>query len=153
MGAHTVMITSTPEKGEDAKILGADEVLVSTDGYSMNKEVGEFDFILNTIPVDHNIGPYMDLLKVDGTMCVVGAVEPLKQVNAAQLIFGRKKLSGSLIGGIQQTQEMLNFCGNNNIVSEVEIIKMDQIQEAFERLVKSQVKYRFVIDIKSMANA
>ena len=95
----------------------------------------------------------MDLLKVDGTMCVVGAVEPLKQVNAAQLIFGRKKLSGSLIGGIQQTQEMLNFCGNNNIVSEEENIKIDQIQEAFERLVKSQVKYRFVIDIKSMANA
>jgi uncharacterized zinc-type alcohol dehydrogenase-like protein len=153
MGAHTVMITTTPEKGNDAKSLGADEVLVSSDSDAMAKEVGEFDFILNTIPVDHKIDPYLDLLKVDGTMCVVGAVEPLSQVNAAQLMFGRKKLAGSLIGGIQQTQEMLNFCGENNIISDVEVIRMDQIQEAFERLVKSDVKYRFVIDMKSLSVA
>jgi len=153
MGAHTVMITTTPEKGNDAKSLGADEVLVSTDTEAMAKEVGEFDFILNTIPVDHKIDPYLDLLKVDGTMCVVGAVEPLSQVNAAQLMFGRKKLAGSLIGGIQQTQEMLNFCGEHNIISDVEVIRMNQIQEAFERLVKSDVKYRFVIDMKSISAA
>jgi uncharacterized zinc-type alcohol dehydrogenase-like protein len=153
MGAHTVMITTTPEKGNDAKSLGADEVLISTDTDAMTKEIGEFDFILNTIPVDHKVDPYLDLLKVDGTMCVVGAVEPLSQVNAAQLMFGRKNLAGSLIGGIQQTQEMLNFCGEHNITSDVEVIRMDQIQEAFERLVKSDVKYRFVIDMKSLSAA
>ena len=151
LGAHTVMITTTPEKGEDAKILGADEILISTDSNEMTKQAGEFDFILNTIPVDHEVAPYLDLLKVDGTMCVVGAVEPLNQVNAAQLMFGRKKLAGSLIGGISQTQEMLNFCGQHSIVSEVELIRMDQIQEAFQRLVKSDVKYRFVIDMKSLS--
>ena len=151
LGAHTVMITTTPEKGEDAKILGADEILISTDSNEMTKQAGEFDFILNTIPVDHNIDPYLDLLKVDGTMCVVGAVEPLNQVNAAKLMFGRKKLAGSLIGGISQTQEMLNFCGEHNIISEVELIRMDEIQEAFQRLVDSDVKYRFVIDMKSLS--
>ena len=151
LGAHTVMITTTPEKGEDAKTLGADEILISTDSNQMAKHAGEFDFILNTIPVDHEVAPYLDLLKVDGTMCVVGAIEPLNQVNAAQLMFGRKKLAGSLIGGISQTQEMLNFCGQHSIVSEVELIRMDQIQEAFQRLVKSDVKYRFVIDMKSLS--
>ena len=151
LGAHTVMITTTPEKGEDAKTLGADEILISTDSDQMAKQAGEFDFILNTIPVDHEVTPYLDLLKVDGTMCVVGAIEPLNQVNAAQLMFGRKKLAGSLIGGISQTQEMLNFCGQHSIVSEVELIRMDQIQEAFQRLVKSDVKYRFVIDMKSLS--
>ena len=151
LGAHTVMITTTPEKGEDAKTLGADEILISTDSDQMAKQAGEFDFILNTIPEDHEVAPYLDLLKVDGTMCVVGAIEPLNQVNAAQLMFGRKKLAGSLIGGISQTQEMLNFCGQHSIVSEVELIRMDQIQEAFQRLVKSDVKYRFVIDMKSLS--
>ena len=151
LGAHTVMITTTPEKGEDAKTLGADEILISTDSDQMAKQAGEFDFILNTIPVDHEVTPYLDLLKVDGTMCVVGAIEPLNQVNAARLMFGRKKLAGSLIGGISQTQEMLNFCGQHSIVSEVELIRMDQIQEAFQRLVKSDVKYRFVIDMKSLS--
>ena len=151
LGAYTVMITTTPEKGEDAKILGADETLISTNPDQMAKQAGEFDFILNTIPVDHDVAPYFDLLKVDGTMCVVGAVEPLNQVNAAQLMFGRKQLAGSLIGGISQTQEMLNFCGEHKIVSEVELIRMDQIQQAFQRLVKSDVKYRFVIDMKSLS--
>lgn len=151
LGAHTVMITTTPEKGKDAKKLGADEILVSTDAEEMTRQAGEFDFILNTIPVDHKVDPYLDLLKVDGTMCVVGAVEPLNQVNAAQLMFGRKKLAGSLIGGISQTQEMLNFCSEHDIVSEVEVIRIDQIEEAFARLVKGEVKYRFVIDMKSLS--
>lgn len=150
LGAHTVMITTTPEKAADAKKLGANEILLSTDSDQMASQAGEFDFILNTIPVDHQVDPYLDLLKVDGTMCVVGAIEPLHQVNAAQLMFGRKQIAGSLIGGISQTQEMLNFCGENNIVSEVEVIRMDQIEDAFERLVKSDVKYRFVIDLKSL---
>ena len=116
----------------------------------MSNELGTFDFILNTIPVNHSIDPYLDLLKVDGTMCVVGAVEPLDKVNAAQLMFGRKTLAGSIIGGIQETQEMLNFCAEKNIVSDVEIIAIDQINLAFERLVKSEVKYRFVIDMSTL---
>ena len=93
----------------------------------MENQLGQFDFILNTIPVNHRIDPYLDLLKVDGTMCVVGAVEPLDKVNAAQLMFGRKTLAGSIIGGIGETQEMLNFCAEKNIVSDVEIIAIDQI--------------------------
>ena len=150
LGAYTVMITTSPEKAIDAKKLGADDVLISTDKDAMSKEVGEFDFILNTIPVNHSIDAYLDLLKVDGTMCVVGAVEPLDKVNAAQLMFGRKTLVGSLIGGIKETQEMLNFCADQNIVSDVELINIDEINHAFERLVKSDVKYRFVIDMKSL---
>jgi uncharacterized zinc-type alcohol dehydrogenase-like protein len=150
LGAHTVMITTSPEKGDNAQSLGADEVLLSTDSDAMAKEMGQFDFILNTIPVNHAIDPYLDLLKVDGTMCVVGAVEPLEKVNAAQLIFGRKTLVGSLIGGIKETQEMLDFCGEKEIVSDVEMIQINEINHAFERLVKSDVKYRFVIDMKSL---
>ena len=150
LGAQTVMITTSPEKGNSAQSLGADEVLLSTDTDSMAKEMGQFDFILNTIPVNHAIDPYLDLLKVDGAMCVVGAVEPLEHVNAAQLIFGRKTLAGSLIGGIKETQEMLDFCGEKEIVSDVEMIQINEINHAFERLVKSDVKYRFVIDMKSL---
>ena len=149
LGAHTVMITTSPEKGSDAKSLGADEVLISTDPDAMEKEMGQFDFILNTIPVNHSFEPYMDLLKIDGTMCVVGAPEPFN-VNMGQLIFGRKTLAGSLIGGIKETQEMLNFCGEKQIVSDVEMIQMDDINNAYERLVKNDVKYRFVIDMKSL---
>ena len=143
-------ITTSPEKGSDAQQLGADDVLISSDLDAMAKEVGQFDFILNTIPVNHAIDPYLELLKIDGTMCVVGAVEPLQNVNAAQLIFGRKTLAGSLIGGIKETQEMLNFCGEHNIVSDVEIIQIKDINNAFERLIKSDVKYRFVIDMESL---
>ena len=111
LGAHTVMITTSPHKAEDAKSLGADDVLISSDANAMKKENGEFDFILNTIPVNHSLDKYLDLLKVDATMCIVGAIEPLDSLNAAQLLFGRKNLSGSIIGGIKETQEMLDFCG------------------------------------------
>ena len=149
LGAHTVMITTSPGKGTDAKSLGADEVLISTDPDAMEKELGQFDFILNTIPVNHSFDPYMDLLKVDGTMCVVGAPETFS-INVGQLVFGRKTLTGSLIGGIKETQEMLNFCGEKQIVSEVEMIQMNDINAAYKRLVKSDVKYRFVIDMKSL---
>jgi uncharacterized zinc-type alcohol dehydrogenase-like protein len=143
------MITTSPGKGTDAKSLGADEVLISTDPDAMEKELGQFDFILNTIPVNHSFDPYMDLLKVDGTMCVVGAPETFS-INVGQLVFGRKTLAGSLIGGIKETQEMLNFCGEKQIVSEVEMIQMNDINAAYKRLVKSDVKYRFVIDMKSL---
>ena len=150
LGAHTTMITSSEQKGEDARLLGADEVLLSSSVDAVVQEAGSFDFLLNTIPVNHDLTPYLELLKTNGTMCVVGAVEPLSQVNAAQLIFGRRSLSGSLIGGIAETQEMLNFCGEKNILSEVEVIRMDEINDAYTRMQKNQVKYRFVLDLGSL---
>jgi len=150
LGAHTTMITSSEQKGEDARLLGADEVLLSSSVDALVQEAGSFDFLLNTIPVNHDLTPYLELLKTNGTMCVVGAVEPLSQVNAAQLIFGRRSLSGSLIGGIAETQEMLDFCGEKNILSEVEVIRMDEINDAYTRMQKNQVKYRFVLDLGSL---
>ena len=150
LGAHTTMITSSEQKGEDARLLGADEVLLSSSVDALVQEAGSFDFLLNTIPVNHDLTPYLELLKTNGTMCVIGAVEPLSQVNAAQLIFGRRSLSGSLIGGIAETQEMLNFCGAKNILSEVEVILMDEINDAYTRMQKNQVKYRFVLDLGSL---
>ena len=150
LGAHTTMITSSEQKGNDARLLGADDVLLSTDSSSLAKQNGSFDFLLNTVPVNHDLTPYLELLKTNGTMCVVGAVEPLSQVNAAQLIFGRRNLAGSLIGGIAETQEMLNFCGEKNILSEVEVIRMNEINLAFERMQKNDVKYRFVIDLSTL---
>ena len=151
LGAQVTMITSSEQKGEDARMLGAEEVLLSSSVDALTKEAGSFDFLLNTIPVDHDLTPFLELLKTDGTMCVVGAIEPLSKVNAAQLIFGRRTLAGSLIGGIAETQEMLNFCGDKNILSEVEVIRMDEINEAFERMRQNDVKYRFVIDLASLA--
>lgn len=150
LGAHTTMITSSEHKGQDARLLGADEVLLSSSSESIAKDSGTYDFLLNTIPVNHDLTPYLELLKTNGTMCVVGAVEPLSQVNAAQLIFGRRSLAGSLIGGIAETQQMLDFCGENNILSEVEVIRMDEINAAYERMQKSDVKYRFVIDLSTI---
>ncbi len=150
LGAHTTMITSSEQKGVDARLLGADEVLLSSSVDALCKEAGSFDFLLNTIPVNHDLTPYLELLKTNGTMCVVGAVEPLSQVNAAQLIFGRRSLAGSLIGGISETQEMLDFCGEKNILSEVEVIRMDEINDAYTRMQKNEVKYRFVLDLGSL---
>jgi len=150
LGAHTTMITTSEQKGNDARSLGADNVILSTDPSSLAKENGSFDFLLNTIPVNHDISPYVELLKTSGTMCVVGAVEPLSQVNAAQLIFGRRSLAGSLIGGIAETQEMLDFCGEKQILSEVETIRMDEINEAYVKMRKNEVKYRFVIDLSTL---
>ena len=151
LGAHTTMITSSEQKGEDARLLGADEVLLSSSPEKLAKVNGSFDFLLNTIPVNHDLTPYLELLKTNGTMCVVGAVEPLSKVNAAQLIFGRRSLAGSLIGGIAETQEMLDFCGEKNILSEVEVIRMEEVNEAYARIQKNEVKYRFVIDVSSLA--
>lgn len=149
MGARVVMITTSPEKGEDAKALGAHDVLISKDEEAMEKWVGQFDFLLNTIPVGHDVNPYINLLRYDAAMSLVGAIEPLDAVNGAPLIFGRKKLEGSLIGGIKETQEMLDFCGEHDITATVEMIKMDDINSAFKRMQNSEVKYRFVIDMSS----
>ena len=147
MGADVVMITTSPEKGEDAKRLGAKEVLISKDTEQMAAHAGTFDLLLNTIPVGHDLNPYLPLLKVDKTMIVVGAT-PV-DLHSMGLVFGRKSIAGSLIGGLKETQEMLDFCAEHNIVSDVEMIKMEDINTAWDRVMKGDVKYRFVIDMKS----
>lgn len=130
--------------------LGADKVLVSKNEADMKKQAGTFDFLLNTIPVGHDMNPYVALLKRDATMVLVGAIEPLEPLHGGGLIGGRKRIAGSVIGGIKETQEMLDFCGEHNIVSDIEMIDMQNINQAFDRVVKSDVKYRFVIDMKSL---
>lgn len=152
LGAEVVMISRSPEKADDAKRLGADEVLISTDDEQMEQHAGSFDFLLNTIPVGHDIDPYINLLTVDGTMVLVGALEDLDEFNGGGLIMGRKRVAGSIIGGIKETQEMLDFCGENDITCDVEMIDIQDINEAFERVVDSDVKYRFVIDMQSLKN-
>lgn len=151
MGARTVMITRSPGKAEDAKQLGADDVLLSTDEGAMAGWAGKFDFLLNTIPVAHDINPYMPLLKVDGVMCVVGFIGALESVATAPVVMGRRTIAGSLIGGLKETQEMLDFCGKHSIVSDIEKIAMSDINTAYDRLQKSDVKYRFVIDMTTLA--
>ena len=153
MGAHTVMITTSPSKSEDAKKLGADEVLISKDEAQMNEHANSFDFLLNTIPVGHDMNPYAALLKRDATMVIVGAVEPLDPLHGGSLIMGRKSIAGSLIGGLKETQEMLDFCGEHNVVSDIEMIDIQNINDAYDRLQKSDVKYRFVIDMKSLKDS
>lgn len=150
LGAHVVMITTSPSKAEDAKKLGANEVLISKDEDEMTKHKNTFDFILNTIPVGHKIDPYISLLKNDATMVLVGAIEPLDPFHGGSLIRGRKRISGSLIGGLKETQEMLDFCGEHNIVSDIELIDIKDINQAYDRVVKADVKYRFVIDMASL---
>jgi alcohol dehydrogenase (NADP+) len=145
MGADVVMITTSQGKGEDAKRLGAREVLISKDQEQMAAHAGTFDLLLNTIPVGHNLDIYIPLLKVDKTMVVLGAT-PL-DLHSMGLVFGRKTIAGSLIGGLKETQEMLDFCAEHNIVSDVEMIKMEDINKAWDRVMKSDVKYRFVIDM------
>ena len=153
MGAHVVMITTSPEKGNDAKKLGADDVLISKDQTAMTSHANSFDFILNTIPVGHDINPYIALLKRDGVMCIVGALDALPAVNGAGMILKRKTVAGSLIGGLPETQEMLDFCGKHNIVCDVEMIGVKDINTAYDRTVKGDVKYRFVIDMASLKDA
>jgi uncharacterized zinc-type alcohol dehydrogenase-like protein len=152
MGAHVVMFTTSPSKTADAKKLGADEVVVSKNPDEMKKHVGSFDFILNTVAAPHNLDAYLELLKRDATMCVVGVPsKPHPSPSVGNLIFRRRSLAGSLIGGIAETQEMLDFCGQHNIVSEIEMIPVQKVNEAYERMLKSDVKYRFVIDMASLA--
>ncbi|MEJ0009819.1 MAG: NAD(P)-dependent alcohol dehydrogenase [Alphaproteobacteria bacterium] len=150
-GAETWMITTSPKKREDAKKLGAKDIVVSTDEADMAKHAGTFDFILSTISAKYDIGAYLNLLKRDGKMVVVGAPDKPSDLMTFSLIMGRKTLAGSLIGGIKETQEMLDFCGKHNIVSEIELIPIQKINEAYERMLKSDVRYRFVIDNASLA--
>jgi uncharacterized zinc-type alcohol dehydrogenase-like protein len=150
MGAHVVLFTTSPGKKEDAARLGANEVVVSRDPQQMAKHAGSFDFILDTVSAQHDINAYLDLLKRDGTLTLVGAPENPLPVSAFSLIFKRRQFAGSLIGGIPETQEMLDFCGQHGIVSDIEIIPIQQINHAYERMLKSDVKYRFVIDMASL---
>jgi uncharacterized zinc-type alcohol dehydrogenase-like protein len=149
-GARVVVFTTSPNKKEDALRLGAHEVIVSSNRKEMRAHTGSFDFILDTIAADHDINAYINMLGLDGNITLVGAPETPLQVSAFALLFGRKSLSGSLIGGIQETQEMLDFCGEHDITADVEIIPIQRINEAYERLVKSDVKYRFSIDMASL---
>lgn len=150
MGSKVVMITTSAAKAADAKKLGADEVLVSKDDSAMAAAAGTFDLIINTIPVSHDANPYVNLLKRDGTMVIVGAINPIGPVNTGAMIMGRKSIAGSVIGGLAETQEMLDFCGKHGIVSDVEVIGVSQINDAYERTIKGDVRYRFVIDMATL---
>jgi alcohol dehydrogenase (NADP+) len=152
LGAHVVVFTHSPNKTEDALRLGADEVVVSRNADEMQKHAGSLDFILDTISADHDITAYINLLRRDGTITVVGAPEKPLGVSAFALITGRRSLSGSNIGGIAETQEMLDFCGAHNITADVEVIPIQQVNEAYDRLAKSDVKYRFSIDMASLTS-
>lgn len=150
-GAHPVLFTTSAGKRDDAMRLGAEDVVISRNPAEVAKHAGSFDFILDTVSASHDLSQYLKLLKRDGTLCLVGVPEtPHPSPSIADLIFKRRQLSGSLIGGIKETQEMLDFCAQHNIVSDVEVIPMQQIENAFERMLKSDVKYRFVIDIASL---
>jgi alcohol dehydrogenase (NADP+) len=152
MGARVTMITTSAHKAADGRRLGADDVLLSTDADAMAAAQGRFDFLLNTIPVPHDFNPYLGLLKRDATMCVVGAVGPTWELNTMPLVFARRRVAGSLIGGLAETQEMLDFCGRHDVVADVEVIDMAYINDAYARMQRSDVKYRFVIDLATLAD-
>jgi uncharacterized zinc-type alcohol dehydrogenase-like protein len=150
-GAHTVLFTTSPGKTEDAKRLGADEVVISRNDAEMKKHAKGFDFILSTVAASHNLDAYTALLKRDATLCLVGVPEhPHPSPSVQNLVFRRRRIAGSLIGGIKETQEMLDFCALHNIVGDIEIIPIQKINEAYERMLRSDVKYRFVIDSASL---
>jgi uncharacterized zinc-type alcohol dehydrogenase-like protein len=149
-GAHVVLFTTSPNKTADALRLGAHEVVVSKNEAEMQKHAGTFDFILDTVSGEHNLNAYLDLLKLDGTLTMVGAPPNPLPVGVGSLLFRRRRLAGSIIGGLRETQEMLDFCAEHGIASDIELIKIQQINEAYERLLKSDVKYRFVIDMSSL---
>ncbi|NIF56640.1 NAD(P)-dependent alcohol dehydrogenase [Burkholderia sp. Ax-1724] len=151
MGAHVVLFTTSPSKIEDAKRLGADEVVISKNPEEMEAHANSFDLIINTVAAQHDLNPFLSLLKRDGTLTLVGVPEhdhPSPQV--FNLILKRRRLAGSLIGGVAETQEMLDFCGRYGITSDIEVIPMQKINEAYERMLKSDVKYRFVVDMDSL---
>ena len=150
LGAHTVVFTTSPSKKDDALRLGADEVVISKDANEMAKHAGSFDFILDAVAAQHDINTYINLLARDGNLTLVGAPPQPLSVDVMGLLFRRRSFSGSLIGGIAETQQMLDFCGENNITSDVEVIPIQKINEAYERLLKSDVKYRFSIDMASL---
>jgi len=149
-GADVVLFTTSPNKTEDALRLGADEVVISKNEAEMKNHLNSFDFILDTVSASHDLNTYLELLKQDGTLTLVGAPEHPLPVAAFPLLIKRRNLAGSIIGGIRETQEMLDFCAENGITSDIELINIQQINEAYERLLKSDVKYRFVIDMASL---
>jgi uncharacterized zinc-type alcohol dehydrogenase-like protein len=150
MGAHTVLFTTSEGKAADGKRLGADEVVISKDAAAMAKHASSFDLIVDTVSADHDLNAYLALLKLDATMVLVGVPPNPQPVHAFSLLLPRRNLAGSLIGGIAETQEMLDFCGRHNIVCDIELIDIRSINEAYERMLKSDVKYRFVIDMASL---
>lgn len=150
LGAHVVLFTTSPNKASDAKRLGADEVVVSKNPQEMQKHAGSFNFILDCVSANHDLNAYLGLLRRDGNLVMVGAPEKPLPIAVFNLIMGRHSLAGSGIGGIRETQEMLDFCADHNITSDVELIRMQQIDEAYDRLLRGDVKYRFVIDIASI---
>ncbi len=151
MGAEVTAFTTSADKVEDAKRLGAHKVVVSRDAASMAAVVESFDFILNTVAAPHNLDPFVAALKRDGTMCLVGVpAEPHPSPNVASLIFRRKAIAGSLIGGIAETQEMLDFCAEHGVGADIEVIAIQDINTAYDRMLKGDVKYRFVIDMASL---
>ncbi|MEW6365367.1 MAG: NAD(P)-dependent alcohol dehydrogenase [Acidobacteriota bacterium] len=151
LGAHVVLFTSSPSKTEDAVRMGADEVVITKSPDDVKKHANSLDFILNTISFAHDLDSYINLLKRDGTMCLVGApATPHPSPSVMNLILQRRQLAGSLIGGIKETQEMLDFCDRHNIVSDVEVIPIQRINDAYERMLRSDVRYRFVIDVSSL---
>jgi len=150
MGAHVVVFTTSPSKVEDAKRLGADEAVLSTDAEQMSKYARSMHLILDTVSAKHNVNTYLNLLRPDGSVVLVGLPPEALEIGAFNVVGGRKSFSGSNIGGIAETQEMLNFCAKHNITAEIELINIQQINEAFDRLAKGDVKYRFVIDMASL---
>lgn len=151
LGASVALFSRSPEKTQDAIDLGVDEVIISTDSEQMEAVLGKYDLIIDTVPYVHDVNPYIATLAIDGTLVLVGYLGDLEpMLNTIPMIMGRKSLAASVIGGIAETQEMLDFCGKHNIVSDIEMINMQHINEAYERMLKSDVKYRFVIDMKSL---
>jgi uncharacterized zinc-type alcohol dehydrogenase-like protein len=150
LGAHVVVFTTSPGKADDAMRLGAHEVVVSRDAGQMQKQAGSFDFILDTVSADHDVEALVNLLRRDGNLTLVGVPHKPLTIHATSLLFGRRSLSGSIIGGIAQTQEMLDFCGKHNIAADVEVIPIQKVNEAYERMLRSEVKYRFSIDMASL---
>ncbi|MDB5661181.1 MAG: Alcohol dehydrogenase zinc-binding domain protein [Cypionkella sp.] len=150
LGAHVTVVSRTADKAADAKALGAAGMLLSTDANAMTDAANAFDLIIDTVPIKHDLQPYLPLLDVDGTLVIVGQVGPMAELSTVPLLMGRRRIAGSPIGGIRETQEMLDFCAENNILPEVEMIRMDEINAAFARMEKSDVRYRFVVDMASL---
>jgi uncharacterized zinc-type alcohol dehydrogenase-like protein len=149
-GAHVVQFTTSESKIEDAKKLGADEVVITKDPDALAKHAGSFDFILDCVSAQHNLNDYLNLLRLDGTLCSVGLPEQPLSIAPFSILANRRSLSGSMIGGMAETQEMLDYCAEHNIVSDIELTSIDKLPEAYERVIKGDVKYRFVIDMATL---
>lgn len=153
LGANVTLLSRSPNKKQDALDLGADRVVISTDEAQMDSVQNHFDVIIDTVPIVHDINPYVGTLNTNGVLVLVGYLGPLDpMLNSVPMIMGRKTVAGSLIGGIAETQELLDFCGTHNITSDIEIINIQDINESYERMINSDVRYRFVIDMGSLKN-